>query len=37
MTITNLKTQLKKLNKSDLINIIIEDEKIINQLNKGRR
>lgn len=37
MTITNLKTQLKKLNKSDLINIIIEDERIINQLNKGRR
>lgn len=37
MTITNLRTQLKKLNKSDLINIIIEDERIINQLNKGRR
>lgn len=37
MTITNLKTKLNKLNKRDLINIIIEDERIINQLNKGRR
>lgn len=36
MTITNLKTKLNKLNKRDLINIIIEDERIINQLNKGR-
>lgn len=36
MTITNLKTKLNKLNKHDLINIIIEDERIINQLNKGR-
>lgn len=37
MTIAHLKNKLNKLNKADLINIIVEDEKIINQLNKGRR
>lgn len=36
MTKTALRNKLNKLNKKDLIAIIIEDETIINELNRSR-